>query len=238
MKLGLAVVVVSLSGSLPSLAGGQGAVLEVRVREADSGGPLAGAQVHVEGMEMGGVTDAQGLLRLQSVASGVRELQVRFLGFAPAESAVVVPRDGLAAVEFELARAPIPLEPVRVVARPHVPAQHGFEERRAGGHGTFFTREEIDKIRPRFLSDLLRRTPGLTVRPTRTGTTGGMRGARPRCAIQYYLDGVLTPLLNVDVISPADVEGLEVYRGGATVPPQFNRGTAMCGVVLIWTRAG
>jgi hypothetical protein len=34
------------------------------------------------------------------------------------------------------------------------------------------------------------------------------------------------------------VEGIEVYSGASTIPPQFNtrEGTTICGVVLIWTR--
>ena len=57
-----------------------------------------------------------------------------------------------------------------------------------------------------------------------------------RCPIQYYVDGVATTGLNIDDVLPRDVEGLEIYRGSSEIPPSFNRGTALCGVIVIWTR--
>jgi outer membrane receptor for ferrienterochelin and colicin len=41
-----------------------------------------------------------------------------------------------------------------------------------------------------------------------------------------------------DVVSPASVEGIEVYRGLSTVPPEFLNPDAVCGVIAIWTRRG
>jgi len=58
------------------------------------------------------------------------------------------------------------------------------------------------------------------------------------CPPQYWVDGVKAFALNIDDIIPQDVEGIEIYEGASTVPPQFNtkEGTTICGVVLIWTR--
>jgi hypothetical protein len=58
------------------------------------------------------------------------------------------------------------------------------------------------------------------------------------CPPQYWVDGVKAFGLNIDDIIPQDVEGIEIYEGASTVPPQFNtkEGTTICGVVLIWTR--
>jgi hypothetical protein len=41
-----------------------------------------------------------------------------------------------------------------------------------------------------------------------------------------------------DVVTPNVTEGIEVYRGVATVPPEILSPDAMCGVVAIWTRRG
>jgi hypothetical protein len=38
------------------------------------------------------------------------------------------------------------------------------------------------------------------------------------------------------VVSPNQVEALEIFRGPSEIPPQYNDNNSMCGVVLIWTR--
>ena len=232
----LALLVVSAL-ALPVHAGAQLTVLEVRVRDAASAEPLARVEVRVEGLGVGGVTNERGELHLRGVPAGERTVDATLLGYAPGRASVVVPAEGRAEVAIELEPAPVELDPVDVVAEGGVLEQHGFFERRENGQGTFFTRAEIERLRPRLLSDILRRVPGMSLTPTRTGARASLRGARPSCGIQYYLNGVLAPWFDVDQVLPNDVEGLEIYRGAATIPPAFNRGTALCGVVLIWTRA-
>jgi hypothetical protein len=41
-----------------------------------------------------------------------------------------------------------------------------------------------------------------------------------------------------DLASPSGLEGMEVYRGLATVPPEFLTPEARCGVIALWTRRG
>lgn len=36
--------------------------------------------------------------------------------------------------------------------------------------------------------------------------------------------------------SPAGIEGIEIYTGTSQTPPQYNRTSGGCGVILIWTR--
>lgn len=73
----------------------------------------------------------------------------------------------------------------------------------------------------------------------------GQRRALPwGCEPDVYLDGVLQRdrfnpppghprLLDVNVVSPSIVEGIEVYTG-ATAPEHF--ASNGCGMILIWTR--
>jgi hypothetical protein len=39
-----------------------------------------------------------------------------------------------------------------------------------------------------------------------------------------------------DLVSPLDVEAVEVFRGLSSVPPEFLTPEARCGVIAIWTR--
>jgi hypothetical protein len=41
-----------------------------------------------------------------------------------------------------------------------------------------------------------------------------------------------------DLVAPGAIEGIELYRGTATIPAEFLTPQARCGVVAIWTRRG
>lgn len=236
MKSLIAVPLLCALSLAPGSVLAQGGMVRVTVGDGESGVPLTGAQVRLQGLGVGGVTDEAGVLTIGSVAPGPRTVEVRLLGYAPAAASAMVAAERTTDVRFELTRAPIALEPVRVVSRPGLLAQHGFFRRREGGLGTFLTRADIEKIRPRTLSDVLRRQPGFVMIPTVTGASPSARGTRRSCPIQYYLDGIQVAMFNVDDIPPGDVEGMEIYRGAASIPPAFKQGTALCGVILIWTR--
>lgn len=111
-----------------------------------------------------------------------------------------------------------------------------FERRRRSATGIFVTRRQIEDEQPQHLSDMFRTAPGVVIRGGGAGgyslrlTRGGM------CQPQYIVDGLYQPGFELDLIPPADIEGIELYRGSSEIPPQFNRFNAVCGVVVIWTR--
>lgn len=215
--------------------------LEITVHAADGDRPLSGARVWVEGIGMRRVTDRDGFVRIESLPPGQRRVQVEYLGFAPLDEIVAFEPGRPTRIVARLNVQAIALAGVRVRARPSVLLSRGFFDRRRFGNGTFFTREDIEAMRPRYLSDVLRRVGGISV-----GTAAF--GARPpaqirgpssivrSCPIQFYIDGTLTAGFNIDDVTPGDVEGIEIYKGAATIPAVFNKGTAMCGVIVIWTR--
>ena len=235
----LAVVTLTLLGAAPALAQ-ETADLVVVVTAAETGKPLPGAQLRIQGTGIGASADNTGRVRLEGLLPGSRVVEARYLGYAPAWAAVRLGRGGTANLSLALRIQPVALAEVRVRSRRSLLQERGFHLRKASGFGTFITREQIERMQVRRLSDVLRRVAGLSLS---SSSFGGVSRARSRgtkvlgsCPIQYYLDGTLTSLYNVDEIQPSDIEGLEVYRGAATVPLEFNKGTAMCGVILIWTR--
>jgi outer membrane receptor protein involved in Fe transport len=236
--IGIALFTVCLSA--PLQAQDETASVTVSVTDTDSGQPLRGAQVQIIGVGVGGVTDSNGTLRLEGLQPGARTIDVRYLGYAPEQSVVILERGRASAVQFQLDLQPISLAEVKVRTMPSVLRSRGFLTRQAGGSGTFITREDIQRMQARQMSDVLRRVAGLTLS---TSSSGNRSHARSRgtkvlgpCPIQYFIDGVQTTQFNVDDVKPDDVAGLEVYRGAATVPFEFDKGTAMCGVIVIWTR--
>jgi hypothetical protein len=117
-----------------------------------------------------------------------------------------------------------------------------FYDRMARGFGYFVTREQIEKRNPMNLSDMMRMVPGARLMPIRGTSMAALRFSRAQggrdCPPQYYVDGVKAWNLNIDDIVPMDVEGIEIYEGASSIPPQYNtkEGNTICGVVLIWTR--
>lgn len=213
--------------------------LQVTVRAADTRRPLVGAHITVGGVGIRGVTDQSGVARLSDLQPGSHQVSARYLGYSPASAVVVVGPDRAASLLLDLGVQPIQLAGVRVRARRTILHYNGFYDRRNAGQGTFLTRDEITRMQPRFMSDVLRRVAGTSLTPSRFGTSSAsFRGTKTLggCPVQYYVDGTQTFALNVDDVTPDDVEGLEIYRGAATIPAAYNRGTAVCGVVLIWTR--
>jgi hypothetical protein len=214
--------------------------VRVTVRAADTNRLLAGALVRARGIGMQGVTGPNGVAWLQGIQPGAHEIQARYLGYGTETLHVRVEPGRTMAVAFDLPIQPIRLAEVEVQVAAPILARNGFFDRRGSGFGTFITREQIERMRPRFLSDVLRRAGGISLTPSVGGTSRArMRGASSLsrdCPIQYYVDGTMVAYFNIDEVTPSDVEGLEIYRGAATVPPAFNKGSAMCGVVVIWTR--
>ncbi|HET8654200.1 MAG TPA: TonB-dependent receptor plug domain-containing protein [Longimicrobiaceae bacterium] len=241
---GAGVVVLCLIAAIAADSSAQGGAvgdLRVEARDAGSRAPVAGAQVIVQGMGVGGVTDQSGVLVLSGVAAGVRAVSVAHLGYGAAMAHVSIPVGGLGTGTIELVRAPLRLAPLRVVAEARLspPEWTGFYQRLTSRPGTFFTRADILRIKPRFLSDLLRQAPGVSLSPTGGGRAhASMRGPSGlHCPVQYFIDG--TPAdagYEIDDLLPEDVAGVEIYRGPASLPAQFNRGNAMCGVIVVWTR--
>jgi hypothetical protein len=41
-----------------------------------------------------------------------------------------------------------------------------------------------------------------------------------------------------DLATPTILEGIEIYRGASTIPPEFISPESRCGVIALWTRRG
>ncbi|MBI4419410.1 MAG: TonB-dependent receptor [Gemmatimonadetes bacterium] len=216
--------------------------------------PLAHARVTVVGTRLDVVTSGDGGFQVRGMPVGKQILQVRMIGYATLLLPVEIEAGKTALVRVMLTAEPVVLEGVDVTSEPAVPWQlRGFYERRARGLGTFFTREEIARMQPRVLTDVLRRVPGVQIQPeqgpygttysVRMARTFGVTGARP-CPVLFYLDGTPFPVTN-DIginhfVAPEEIVAVEVYNGTSRVPPQFFSSVhnARCGVIVLWTTSG
>jgi len=188
------------------------------------------------------LTDAEGRFTLDAVQIAGYRLTVETLGYATLESPVQVMGASPFDLRIRLAPEALALEGVVVIsARSPRLAAAGFYERQGRASGSFLTRADIEARFPFNTSDIFRTLAGVQVLRPGSGFTGFL-AFRGGCRPDIVVDGInLGANLSVDdVITPSDVEAIEVYRG-ATAPVHYSRSS--CGVVVIWsadpaTRAG
>ncbi|HET8770985.1 MAG TPA: TonB-dependent receptor plug domain-containing protein [Gemmatimonadaceae bacterium] len=219
----------------------QGALLIHGTVQDEQGRPIADAKVEVQDDAARAESDLRGafVLRLTRTPQDTYRVSVRRIGFTP--MLLTVSADG--AIDVRLRRTAAPLEAVVVHGRRAVrEPMAGFYERRALGHGRFFTADDVERRGMRRMSDLLRSVPGLRIRQRNIGQSDvRLRGAT--VAPLVWLDGV--PMSTVDVeldrFDPRTFAGIEIYSGSATVPLQFAGGRAMStsgGTIVLWSRQG
>jgi hypothetical protein len=210
-----------------------------------AGTPIRGVEVVVLQMRRATYSDSVGAFRFADVESGKRQLHFRRLGFAPKSVDADINAGETVALAIVLSPVATEIEGMTVEEssrRRRLLSE--FYDRKARGFGHFITREDIESRNPANLSDMMRMVPGARVISSRVGGTGTVRFNRALmapgrdCPPQYWVDGVKTWGFNIDDVLPSDVEGIEIYPGASTVPPQYNtkEGTTICGVILIWTR--
>ncbi|MSR36074.1 MAG: hypothetical protein EXR95_05435 [Gemmatimonadetes bacterium] len=195
------------------------------------------------------IAGATGAFVLAAPVAAEYTVSVEHIGYArvslgPVQIAMGQVSDLLLRMTMEV----IPLNPINVEVDASVRKleRAGFYERRRLGLGNFFDRDDIEARQARSASDVLRRVAGLhlvsqgyftDVQARGVGSIGGCRPA-------MYIDGALVSgprrsvtSFNLEDMQAQDLEAIEVYAGGSTVPPQYTAGgNSMCGVILFWTR--
>ncbi|MEP6729226.1 MAG: TonB family protein [bacterium] len=239
LRRALLVLVLCAVGS--SAASAQlGAVIRGVVRDS-AGHPVPGVDLGVAGAAVRTHSDDKGEYRIAGVIPGPATLVARRIGFKPHSQNIQL-RGGLEyTVDITLVAAAEVLEAVNVTA-PHQVYEArlaGFNARMQKKVGHFVTRERIDRANSTTLSDMLREIPGVKIGPMRNeGRAIRLRGST--CPPLVFVDGFPATAgeFDVDIIDLQSVEGIEVYAGLGTIPPEFTgpRELDRCGVIAIWSR--
>jgi hypothetical protein len=237
--------------------------IEIQGRVVDdlTGEPVPGATVVI--LDTYGdrlarrITDDAGEFSAQIRHRAAVRIRAGRLGYQDVTTPVL-PFDGryYFMLEIRLHVDAVLLAPMEVVAHgermTRSPTFSEFDRRVATGFGSYFTRTDIEAIRPVLVTDLLQRIPGLRLegsgragrRTVHMARSGGVGQGGGDCPVQIFVDGRImsragggTVAID-DLVSPEVVEGIEVYRGLSTVPPEFLAPNSQCGVVAIWTRRG
>lgn len=208
-----------------------------KVTAAEDGHPLAGASVGVVGTFRTGFTNSEGVFLIDQVPSGARQVQVRFLGYAPQAKPVTVTRDQTATVDFQMVAAPVQLEGLVVTA-------YGQQERRdlTGSIASVQMSQLRDLPLPNPAQLLQARVPGVDVVSNgyRPGASMNVmiRGVRSITAGNqplYVVDGIPVGT-SIEGISPAQIASIEVLKDASATAPYGAAGAN--GVILITTNRG
>ena len=186
------------------------------------------------------LSDGQGRFNLTDLEPGLVEVQFSHLGYTSRTTTVNVQPGGTVEVNAPMSAQPFELEPIEITVRSRYLDRNGFYRRARFYWGKQYTRADLEKINPTYLSDLFWRVPGVRVQYGLNGTR--VRSGRSRtfsspggCVLPVYLDDVRMLDWDLDSMNPEILEAVEVYRGIAT-PIQYQMGLTSCGVVLLWTR--
>jgi hypothetical protein len=217
------------------------AVVLGRVLDDESSNAIDLVEVRLvgHGEDMGRVTDSEGAFIFTRVQPGYYEVVLKHLAYGTHSDSLEVGKGEVVEYEVRLRMRPIELAPlVATVERRRVsPMLLGFYERMSlgmGGH--FITREDIERRQPVKITHMIADLPGV-----RRGWRGLSFTRHGGCSPAVFLDRMYlgdTRRTNIDwVVSPIEVEAIEVYKGAASLPAEFGGGGG-CGAIVIWTRRG
>jgi hypothetical protein len=187
-------------------------------------------------------TGNDGSFSIRAPAPGIYRLRADISGYLSAVTPAIELGNGdEIGITWSLLAGEVQMKPVAIVAsnRRTSGRLSGFYDRaQRHGFGYFITPDQIQKLRPFFVTDLLRTVPGLEVLPSPRGFGNIVRTVEG-CQPAVYLDGVRFPLMgeSIDnIVDPNSLEGVEVYTHFAEVPAQFMDARSNCGVIALWTK--
>ena len=195
--------------------------------------PVSSAEVGVRGTSGRSRTDASGQYSLRGLPAGTQVLEVRHVGYLPAQTSVELRSGATVTSDVRLQRI-VNLDSMRVVATRDRYTEFN-DHRKHQVFGIFIGPEEMARQRVSYSSDIIEKLPGFRI--VGSGPKAQVvssRGASPSCArskVHVVIDGVENLAIN-DAIA-ADIAAIEAYREGEPAPPPYDRG---CGVILVWTK--
>lgn len=133
---------------------GDFAVLRVRVFDASTKAPIAGAQVGFPDLDLFVLTDSTGLAEITGVLPGDRTLEATMLGFGTASTTISLDARAVATGDIALEEEPIRIEGITVTTPP--PLRRGpnlilQDELDAPGIRTRTVLEAIQRLRPNWI---------------------------------------------------------------------------------------
>lgn len=168
--------------------------IEGRATEAETGQPLAGAAVAVEGTSIRAVTDAVGRFVLAPVPAGMHAVELTYLGRQTQRLPVTVAAGGTANVELSVPARAITLEGVTVLGmRARTQARALNQQMNAPNIINVVAADQMGRFPDASAPEAVQRIPGVSIaRDQGEGRYIQIRGASP-AGTQVTLNGVEVP---------------------------------------------
>src|ERR1051325_1183359 len=211
------------------------------VYDPTTGDPISGVRVLDSLRGESSLTTITGTVTLAFLPTGSTTLKLQKLGYKTISVIVNITPDNVAPITVELEKNPVPLPTVetRDTFRYYSPLLQGFSERSTLHQGgQYVTEKELRRFDTQRITAMVRRLSGITVDCPRTGSHRGectaisqrlmtSRG-RNTCPLSVYVDGASLFDPDLEKLFVRDFSGIELYAGGASVPPQFNKTNNIC----------
>ena len=203
--------------------------------------PDAVSRVEVEGTNIAAVTNAKGEFTLRNLPAGTRNIVARHLGYAVQSASVDLNPREEQHVTIKLPKYVAVMDPVLVTARRNVALDKvGFNTRKKSAFGYFLDPQRVTQMHAFYVSDILRRVPGLRVSygPHGESVVSSTRDMLSSC-VDYWVDDV--PFMEInpgeinDFVNGGEIVAVEVYQSG-TAPAQYTRNGGSCTTIVLWTR--
>jgi iron complex outermembrane receptor protein len=217
-----------------ALHAADGTTLSGYLTDRETGKPVRGATVRVEGTRAGAITNAKGMFTIRGVPAGSVSVVATFIGYEPARQTVFLKENEQTTIVLTIKSSAVSKGEVVVSANKRVQAVQDVPISVA-----VLTAEDLDQRNVTKLDDALRYVSGLTVARDQVnvrGASGFSFGVGSRTAV--LIDGF--PLLSgdngdvkFDVMPVADIERIEVVKGAGSA--LYGTG-ALGGVVNMITR--
>ena len=194
-------------------------------------------------------TTDSGSFALTDIPAGKTHFTVRRLGYVPVEFDIMLRPGATKPVVVNMVPVAAQLSEVAVEAHKDLKnldddsfrsarfEATGFFDRQAHLSGYFIPPDEVEKRRPRYVSDLVSSVPGVSMigRPH----TSALRyvSSGEHCRLQLYLDG--HPMSDGDdFVNGSDIKAIEVYSSLLTASERFHPSplTGYCGSIVVWTK--
>jgi TonB-dependent starch-binding outer membrane protein SusC len=233
----------------------QAGTIQGRVVSAETGGPIAGAQIIVAATNRGSLTDQSGRYLIPNVPAGPVTVRVRMIGYRAGEQQVQVEADQSVEANFTLTREAIGLDEVVVTG-----AAGEQRRREMGTSMSRVTARDIEVTPIQNVQDVLYgRSPGVTVMAN-SGQPGAAASIRLRGNNSIsqanepliYVDGIRMfsgaiqdgahersgrqGISAFNSIRPEDIERIEIVKGAAATTLYGTEASG--GVIQIFTRRG
>jgi hypothetical protein len=215
--------------------------------------PIEGAEVVIHSADRSASTSPAGAFRLDALSPGRYWVTVRRVGYVPIRAPLTLEPNRDRKIVFELVEMLRELPEVEVWAEETWWARRfrEFTRRQKSRLGRFVTRDDIERMNPIYLADLVHRyfpfsrfdgfQPSWPVVRHASWTTSvlGRLSRFSNCSPSISLDGG-SPMSGwaVNDFQPESVEALEIYRRASDIPAELRMPSQSpgCGLVVVWLR--